>query len=213
MLGRRALDLVIFSATFQDMLDVHLVKALRTQKADVLMLPASPRAKAGSPIPQEAAISAEGRDEAGGGPKLLALIKVALRARYGLKPADLQLCNVGLSLATREAAVDGLPMPLTPKEFAVLELLFLRRNTVLSKDAFLDHLYGDTSERQSAAIVDVFICKLRRKLAQAGAQATIATVWGRGYMVRAEDRDRPPITPSPVAPSELRRAPRTLVQA
>ena len=54
---------------------------------------------------------------------------------------------------------------------------------VLTKEAFLNHLYGGIDEPEMK-IIDVFICKLRKKLAQAGAGNLIGTVWGRGYMMR-----------------------------
>ena len=62
---------------------------------------------------------------------------------------------------------------------------------VLTKEAFLNHLYGGMDEPEMK-IIDVFICKLRRKLSDAGAPNVIATVWGRGYMVRDT------VAPSPV---------------
>ena len=74
-------------------------------------------------------------------------------------------------------------MHLTGKEFAILELLVLRKGMVLTKETFLNHLYGGMDEPEMK-IIDVFICKLRKKLAQAGAGNLIGTVWGRGYMIR-----------------------------
>ncbi len=76
-------------------------------------------------------------------------------------------------------------MHLTGKEYAILELLVLRKGMVLTKDAFLNHLYGGIDEPEMK-IIDVFICKLRKKLAQAGAESLIGTVWGRGYMIREQ---------------------------
>jgi two-component system cell cycle response regulator CtrA len=72
---------------------------------------------------------------------------------------------------------------LTGKEYAILELLTLRKGLVLTKEVFLNHLYGGIDEPE-AKIIDVFICKLRKKLAQAGAGELIGTVWGRGYVLR-----------------------------
>ena len=74
-------------------------------------------------------------------------------------------------------------MHLTGKEYAILELLTLRKGVVMTKEAFLNHLYGGMDEPE-VKIIDVFICKLRKKLAQAGADNLIATVWGRGYVLR-----------------------------
>jgi two-component system cell cycle response regulator CtrA len=77
---------------------------------------------------------------------------------------------------------------LTGKEYAILELLALRKGIVLTKEVFLNHLYGGIDEPE-VKIIDVFICKLRKKLAVAGAADLIGTVWGRGYVLR-EPSDR-----------------------
>ena len=69
------------------------------------------------------------------------------------------------------------PVHLTGKEYSILELLVLRKGMVLTKEAFLNHLYGGMDEPEMK-IIDVFICKLRKKLAQAGADNLIGTVWG-----------------------------------
>ena len=84
---------------------------------------------------------------------------------------------------------------LTGKEYAILELLVLRKGMVLTKEAFLNHLYGGMDEPEMK-IIDVFICKLRKKLAQAGADNLIGTVWGRGYMMRE------PVAADPVPAAE-----------
>ena len=72
---------------------------------------------------------------------------------------------------------------LTGKEYSILELLVLRKGMVLTKEAFLNHLYGGLDEPE-VKIIDVFVCKLRKKLALAGADNMIGTIWGRGYMIR-----------------------------
>jgi two-component system cell cycle response regulator CtrA len=77
---------------------------------------------------------------------------------------------------------------LTGKEYAILELLALRKGVVLTKEVFLNHLYGGIDEPE-VKIIDVFICKLRKKLATAGGADLIGTVWGRGYVLR-EPSDR-----------------------
>ncbi len=75
-------------------------------------------------------------------------------------------------------------MNLTGKEYQILEILALRKGTTLSKEMFLNHLYGGMDEPE-LKIIDVFICKLRKKLANAsGGRDYIETVWGRGYMLR-----------------------------
>jgi two-component system cell cycle response regulator CtrA len=79
--------------------------------------------------------------------------------------------------------VDGTTVHLTEKEYRILELLFLRGGSIVAKESFLNHLYGGNDE-PDIKIIDVFVCKLRRKLALAGAGDVITTVWGRGYIVR-----------------------------
>jgi two-component system cell cycle response regulator CtrA len=86
-------------------------------------------------------------------------------------------------LDSRDVSVEERQVHLTGKEYAILELLVLRKGMVLTKEAFLNHLYGGIDEPEMK-IIDVFICKLRKKLAQAGAGNLIGTVWGRGYMLR-----------------------------
>jgi two-component system cell cycle response regulator CtrA len=89
-----------------------------------------------------------------------------------------------VDLAEKAVSVNGVPVHLTGKEFGVLELLTLRKGATLTKDMFLNHLYGGIDEPE-LKIIDVFVCKVRKKLAAAsGGENYIATVWGRGYVLR-----------------------------
>ena len=81
-------------------------------------------------------------------------------------------------------------MHLTGKEYQMLELLSLRKGTTLTKEMFLNHLYGGMDEPE-LKIIDVFICKLRKKLAAAtDGEHYIETVWGRGYVLRDPVEDK-----------------------
>jgi two-component system cell cycle response regulator CtrA len=92
-----------------------------------------------------------------------------------------------VNLDTREVRVDDHSVHLTGKEYGILELLTLRKSTTLTKEMFLNHLYGGIHEPE-AKIIDVFVCKLRKKLAEAtGGNHYIETVWGRGYRLRDPD--------------------------
>lgn len=128
-------------------------------------------------------------------PELAARIQAIVRRSKGYSQPVLQAGVVRLSLDSREVTVRGRLVHLTGKEYMILELLMLRRGTVLSKFAFLDHLYGGMDEPEMK-IIDVFICKLRKKLQMAGAKDVITTVWGQGYMLRDETDGDTPLPPA-----------------
>ena len=89
-----------------------------------------------------------------------------------------------VDLDAHTAKVGGEPLPLTAKEYRILELLAAHKNTTLTKEIFLNQLYGGMDEPE-LKIIDVFVCKLRKKLAQAtGGETYIETIWGRGYALR-----------------------------
>ncbi len=115
--------------------------------------------------------------------ELLARIQAVVRRAKGFSQPTLSVGPLLLNLGSREVTVEGRVVHLTGKEYAILELLTLRKGVVLTKEAFLNHLYGGMDEPE-VKIIDVFICKLRKKLAQAGADNLIGTVWGRGYVMR-----------------------------
>ena len=89
-----------------------------------------------------------------------------------------------VNLDAKTVEVAGQRVHLTGKEYQMLELLSLRKGTTLTKEMFLNHLYGGMDEPE-LKIIDVFICKLRKTLATAtGGDNYIETVWGRGYVLR-----------------------------
>ncbi len=115
--------------------------------------------------------------------ELLARIHAVVRRAKGFSQPTLSVGPLLLNLGSREVSVEGRPVHLTGKEYGILELLTLRKGVVLTKEAFLNHLYGGMDEPE-VKIIDVFICKLRKELATAGADNLIGTVWGRGYVMR-----------------------------
>jgi two-component system cell cycle response regulator CtrA len=129
--------------------------------------------------------------------ELLARMQAVVRRSKGFSQPALRIGNMQLNLESREVTVDDGPVHLTGKEYAIMELLVLRKGMVLTKEAFLNHLYGGMDEPEMK-IIDVFICKLRKKLALAGADNLIGTVWGRGYVIR-EPSMRSALPPLPVA--------------
>ncbi len=100
--------------------------------------------------------------------ELLARIQAVVRRSKGFSQPTLRIGALHLNLDSRDVTVSGRQVHLTGKEYAILELLTLRKGMVLTKEAFLNHLYGGMDEPEMK-IIDVFICKLRKKLAAAGA--------------------------------------------
>lgn len=116
------------------------------------------------------------------GYELVARIHAVVRRSRGHAQSIVAAGDIAVNLTTKTVTVKGKPVHVTGKEFAMLELLALRQGMTLTKEAFLNHLYGGMDEPE-VKIIDVFICKLRRKLAAAGAPPdAIATIWGRGYL-------------------------------
>ncbi len=123
--------------------------------------------------------------------ELIARIHAIVRRSKGHAQPTIRTGKLSLNLAARTVEVDGgRPLHLTGKEYGILELLSLRKGTTLTKEMFLNHLYGGMDEPE-LKIVDVFICKLRKKLATATeGEHYIETVWGRGYVLRDPRADR-----------------------
>lgn len=116
--------------------------------------------------------------------ELLARIHAIVRRSKGHADSTIKFDKVTINLDTRTVDVEGSALHLTSKEYAILELLAMRKGTVLTKEMFLNHLYGGIDEPE-LKIIDVFVCKLRKKLADAsGGFNYIETVWGRGYMLK-----------------------------
>ena len=98
-----------------------------------------------------------------------------------IRQSEIRTGDLVVDLETRVVSVHDKAVPLTGKEYCILELLSLRKGTVVTKQMLLDHLYGGMDEPE-LKIIDVLVCYLRKKLAQAtGGKHQIETVWGRGY--------------------------------
>ena len=116
--------------------------------------------------------------------ELVARIHAIIRRSKGHSQSVIKTGAVNVNLDAKTVDVSGKAVHLTGKEYQMLELLSLRKGTTLTKEMFLNHLYGGMDEPE-LKIIDVFICKLRKKLAEAtGGQNYIETVWGRGYVLR-----------------------------
>lgn len=129
--------------------------------------------------------------------ELIARIHAIIRRSKGHSQSIIRTGRISVNLDAKTVDVDGKVVHLTGKEYQMLELLSLRKGTTLTKEMFLNHLYGGMDEPE-LKIIDVFICKLRKKLSQAtGEDSYIETVWGRGYVLR--DPVASPEEDSPIA--------------
>ncbi len=116
--------------------------------------------------------------------ELVARINAIVRRAKGHSQSIIRTGRLTINLDTRTVESNGAPIHLTGKEYGILELLSLRKGTTLTKEMFLNHLYGGIDEPE-LKIIDVFICKLRKKLSTAcEGENYIETVWGRGYVLR-----------------------------
>jgi two-component system cell cycle response regulator CtrA len=176
-------DVVLLSMGAQTLDGLDLIRRMRASKYGTPLL-----ALTGSRIDNRVKALGLGADDALADPvdpaELRARLTSILRRSRGFSQSLLRLGDLSLCLNAREARFRDRPVRLTPKEFAVLELLMLRKGTVLTKVTFLTNLYEGTNDEPEIKIIDVFICKLRKKLEDAGAGNLISTVWGHGYTIR-----------------------------
>jgi two-component system cell cycle response regulator CtrA len=180
-------DIILLDLGLPDMHGYDVLKKLRVAKVQTPVLILSGIAEMDSKI-RSFGFGADDyvtkpfhRDE------LVARIHAVVRRSKGHSQSVIRTGNLVLNVDTRCADVDGAQIHLTCSEYAILELLSLRKGTTISKEMFLNHLYGGLDE-PDAKIIDVFICKLRKKLSSAcGGANYIETVWGRGYVLREQD--------------------------
>ncbi len=115
----------------------------------------------------------------------MARIEAVVRRFRGHEESIARAGDLTVNFDTQSVEVAGKRVAVTPKEYRILELLCQRQGVVMSKEVFLDHLYAGRDEPETK-IIDVFVCKLRKKLTEAsGGKNYIETVWGRGYIMRA----------------------------
>jgi two-component system cell cycle response regulator CtrA len=177
-------DIVVLDLQLPDMSGYEVLKALRVAKVQTPVLILSGNAIV------EAKVKALGfgaddymtkpfhKDE------LVARIQAVVRRSKGHSQSVITTGKLTVNLDAKTVEVDGARVHLTGKEYQMLELLSLRKGTTLTKEMFLNHLYGGMDEPE-LKIIDVFICKLRKKLSLAcGGENYIETVWGRGYVLR-----------------------------
>lgn len=176
-------DIILLDLMLPDMDGFEVLRQLRMAKVQTPVLILSAIAEVGSRI-KGFGHGADGylvkpvdRRE------LLARIQSIVRRAKGHCDSVIQIGKLGIDIGRRMAMVDGVPLHFTDKEYAILELLALRRGSVQSKDVVMNHLYGG-AEEPGYKVIDVFVCKLRRKLIAACGEDYIETHWGRGYALK-----------------------------
>ncbi|MEM9440195.1 MAG: response regulator transcription factor [Pseudomonadota bacterium] len=118
--------------------------------------------------------------------ELVVRLRAIIRRSKGHAGSVVRIGRLAVDMSAKTVEIDGKPLQATAKEYGILELLALRRGMTLTKENFLDHLYGGMDEPEQK-VIDVFICKLRKKIAAiAGDQNPIRTIWGRGYTLEDE---------------------------
>ncbi len=131
--------------------------------------------------------------------ELIARLRAIVRRANGHPDVIIRTGGLAVNLDTRTVTLEGQPLHTTRKEYAILELLSLRKGSTLTKEMIMSHLYGGMDEPE-IKIIDVYICKLRRKLSAAGGENLIETDWGRGYILREPDHTGTPDEETPAKP-------------
>lgn len=177
-------DLILLDLGLPDMAGLEVIRRLRAAQVNtpILVLTGS----------DDEALMMESFDEGATDflPKpfhaegLIACVQAIARRTAGQARQVVRTGSLEVNLRGRTATVNGRALALTAREFQMLELLARRKGTTMTKEMFLDHLYAGGQEAD-AKIVDVLVCKLRRKLMDAnGGESHIYTVWGRGYVLQ-----------------------------
>lgn len=188
-------DAILLDLGLEDISGSEVLRRLRARKVETPVIVLTGSADVGAKV---SALSA-GADDYVVKPfhkdELSARIRAVVRRSRGHGESIVRTGPIAVNLNTRTVEVSGRPVRLTPSEYKLLELFSLRKNQVLTKEACLSHLYNGLAEPE-IKIIDVFVCKLRKKIAAASdGDACIETVWGGGYMLR-DTKSEPQIGPA-----------------
>jgi two-component system cell cycle response regulator CtrA len=176
-------DLILLDMNLPDMSGMDVLRTLRVGKINTPIMILSGT----SEIDTKVKTLGGGADDYMTKPfhkeELVARIHAVVRRSKGHAQSVIKTGEITVNLDAKTVEVNGMRVHLTGKEYQMLELLSLRKGTTLTKEMFLNHLYGGMDEPE-LKIIDVFICKLRKKLKSAADDHHIETVWGRGYVLR-----------------------------
>ncbi|MBL8549623.1 MAG: response regulator transcription factor [Hyphomonadaceae bacterium] len=177
-------DIILLDLTLPDMNGFDVLKQLRVARVNTPILILSGDAHIETKVKGLGGGADDYMTKPFNKDELVARINAIVRRSKGHAHALIKTGDVCVNLDAKTVEVNSQRVHLTGKEYQMLELLSLRKGTTLTKEMFLNHLYGGMDEPE-LKIIDVFICKLRKKLAAAtGGEHYIETVWGRGYVLR-----------------------------
>jgi two-component system cell cycle response regulator CtrA len=177
-------DLILLDLTLPDMGGIEVLRALRTGKIATPVMILSGNAEVGAKVKTFTGGADDYMTKPFHKDELVARIHAVVRRSKGHAQNVIKTGEITVNLDAKSVEVAGARVHLTGKEYQLMELLSLRKGATLTKEMFLNHLYGGMDEPEQK-IIDVFICKLRKKLTDAtGGAHHIETVWGRGYTLR-----------------------------
>jgi len=177
-------DIILLDLNLPDMSGFEVLRSLRVSKVKTPILILSGLAGIGDKVKGFGFGADDYMTKPFHKDELVARIHAIVRRSKGHAQSVVQSGDLLVNLDAKTTEVNGTRVYLTGKEYQVLELLSLRKGMTISKEMFLNHLYGGMDEPE-LKIIDVFMCKLRKKLANAsGGKNYIETLWGRGYMMR-----------------------------
>jgi len=177
-------DIIILDLMLPDMDGYEVLKGLRAAKVETPVLILSGLTEAENKVKGFGTGADDYLTKPFNKDELIARIHAIVRRSKGHAESIIRTGKMAVNLDGRTVNVGDKSVHLTGKEYGILELLSLRKGTTLTKEMFLNHLYNGMDEPE-LKIIDVFVCKLRKKLAKASEDETyIHTVWGRGYVLR-----------------------------
>lgn len=177
-------DIIILDLNLPDMHGYEVLKKLRLSKVDTPILILSGMVEPNNKVKGLTFGADDYLTKPFNKEELIARIHAIVRRSQGHSESIIRTGTLSVNLDTKTVEMGGKRVHLTGKEYSMLELLSLRKGTTLTKEMFLNHLYGGMDEPE-LKIIDVFICKLRKKLAALNDGIHyIETVWGRGYVLR-----------------------------
>ncbi len=177
-------DIIILDLNLPDMHGYEVLKKLRLSKVDTPILILSGMVEPNNKVKGLTFGADDYLTKPFNKEELIARIHAIVRRSQGHSESIIRTGSLSVNLDTKTVEMGGKRVHLTGREYSMLELLSLRKGTTLTKEMFLNHLYGGMDEPE-LKIIDVFICKLRKKLAALNeGNHYIETVWGRGYVLR-----------------------------